>query len=206
MGIIIWMLAGGAAACLFTSARGLSALMFAAAAGLWLVPNLGGDGAIGPAGFAAVAQPAPAPAAGFTTIGGKRLTLADFRGRVVLLNIWATWCGPCRSEMASLDRLQALHGDDGLAVLAVSVDSEGLAIVSRYYQKARIENLRPYADLGGATKRAFRLGAVPTTVIIDRDGNVVGSLIGATSWDSPEAIALIRHYLDAAVPTAAVDS
>ena len=182
--------------CLLTSTRGLAVLMFGAAAGLFLLPSLesGSDGS--PAGFATAAQPQPAPTAEFRTAAGKHLTLADFRGRVVLLNIWATWCGPCRSEMASLDRLQALHRNDGLAVLAVSVDDDGSVAVRRFFQQSNIRNLTLYLDADNATAHAFGASAIPTTLLIDREGKVVGSLVGAMEWDSPDALALIRHYLD----------
>jgi thiol-disulfide isomerase/thioredoxin len=114
----------------------------------------------------------------------------------VLLNIWATWCGPCRAEMPSLDRLQGMHQGDGLAVLAVSVDDDGSAAVRRFFQQSGVRNLTLYLDAGGATARAFGASAIPTTLLIDRNGNVVGSLVGAMQWDSPDALALIRHYLE----------
>ncbi|HZF36366.1 MAG TPA: TlpA disulfide reductase family protein [Candidatus Angelobacter sp.] len=195
MGIVALLLGIAGIVSLLTSTRGLAVLMFGAAAGFWLLPSLGGGGG-GPAGFGMAAQPRPAPAAEFKTAGGKHLTLADFRGRVVLLNIWATWCGPCRSEMPSLDRLQALHRDDGLAVLTVSVDSEGFGAVRRFYAQSGIRNLGLYLDVDGATAHAFGTQSIPTTLLIDRDGKVVGSLVGAMEWDSPDALALIRHYLD----------
>jgi thiol-disulfide isomerase/thioredoxin len=193
MEIIALLLGIAGIVCLLTSTRGLAVLMFAVAVGFWLLAGFEGGG---PSGFAMAAQPQPAPSAAFRTAGGKRLTLADFRGRVVLLNIWATWCGPCRSEMPSLDRLQALHRDDGLAVLAVSVDDGGSRAVRRFFQQSGIRNLDLYLDADGATAGAFGARSIPTTLLIDRDGNVVGSLIGAMQWDSPDALALIRHYLD----------
>ncbi len=195
MGIVALLLGIGGIVCLLTSTRGLAVLMFGAAAGFWLLPSLeGGSG--GPSGFAMAAQPQPAPTAEFRNASGKHLTLADFRGRVVLLNIWATWCGPCRAEMPSLDRLQALHKGDGLAVLAVSVDGGGSAPVRRFFQQSGIRNLPLYLDADSATARAFGARSIPTTLLIDRDGNVVGSLVGAMQWDSPDALALIRRYLD----------
>ena len=195
MGFVALLLGIAGIVCLFTSTRGLAVVAFGAAAGFWLLPGLDG-GSGGPAGFAMAAQPQPAPGAEFRNAGGKRLTLADFRGRVVLLNIWATWCGPCRAEMPSLDRLQALHQSDGLAVLAVSVDGGGAAPVRRFFQQSGIRNLSLYLDANNATARAFGARSIPTTLLIDRDGNLVGSLVGAMQWDSPDALALIRHYLD----------
>jgi len=193
MGFIAVILAGAGVVCLLTSTRGLAALMFAAAAGFFLFPSLESGG---PIGFALAAQPQPAPAAEFKTAAGKRLTLGDFRGRVVLLNIWATWCGPCRSEMPSLDRLQAQHRHDGLAVLTVSVDSDGSLAVRRFFEQSGIRNLTPYLDADNATARAFGAHAIPTTLLIGRDGKVIGSIVGAMEWDSPDAVALIRHYLE----------
>ena len=195
MAIIALLLGVAGIVSLLTSTRGLAVLLFGAAAGFWLLPDLGGGGD-GPSGFAVAAQPRPAPKAEFRNAGGKHLTLADFRGRVVLLNIWATWCGPCRSEMPSLDRLQAMHQGDGLTVLAVSVDDGGSPAVRRFFQQSGVRNLALYLDADGATARAFGASSIPTTLLIDREGNVVGSLVGAMQWDSPDALALIRHYLD----------
>ena len=196
MAIIALILAVGGGICWIMASRGMAGLLLAAAVAVWLMPGFGTGGSGGPSGFAAAAQPAAAPSAGFKAANGTRHTLADFRGQVVLLNIWATWCGPCRSEMASLDRLQAMHGADGLEVLAVSVDREGADTVRRFYQKSGIRNLKVYVDSERGTQSAFRARAIPTTVLIDRDGNVVGSIVGAAEWDSPEAQALIRRYLD----------
>jgi peroxiredoxin len=98
--------------------------------------------------------------------------------------------------MASLDRLQALHRNDGLAVLAVSVDDDGSVAVRRFFQQSNIRNLTLYLDADNATAHAFGASAIPTTLLIDREGKVVGSLVGAMEWDSPDALALIRHYLD----------
>lgn len=197
MAIIALILAAAGGVCMVMASRGLATLLFAAAAAFWLMPGFGtGLGGPGPSGFALAAEPAAAPAAGFKAANGSRLSLADFRGQVVLLNIWATWCGPCRSEMASLDRLQAMHAADGLEVVAVSVDRGGADKVRRFYQKGGLRNLKVYLDSDRSTAAAFRARAIPTTVLIDRDGNVVGSMVGPAEWDSPEAQALVRRYLD----------
>ncbi len=197
MAIIALILAVAGGVCVVMASRGMAVLLFAAAVGLWLIPGFGTAGfGVGPSGFAAAAQPVAAPPARFKAANGTRLTLEDFRGQVVLLNIWATWCVPCRSEIASLDRLQAMHGADGLEVLAVSVDRDGAGEVRRFYQQSGIRNLKLYVDSDRGTQSAFRARSIPTTVLIDRDGNIVGSLVGAAQWDSPEAQALVRRYLD----------
>ena len=176
------------------STRRLAVLAVGAAAGFWLLPSLEGAGG-GPARLA-LAESESVSEAEFRNASGEHLTLADFRGRVVLLNLWATWCGPCRSEMPALDRLQAMHQGDGLAVLAVSVDKGGSAAVQHFFEQRGLRNLALYLDADGATVRAFGARRIPTTLIIDRDGNVVGSLVGPKQWDSPDTAALIRRYLE----------
>jgi thiol-disulfide isomerase/thioredoxin len=195
MGTMALLLGGAGLLCLTLCIRDVAALMFAAAAGFWLLPNILDDNAA-PAGFLAQEQLQAAPPAEFRTATGKSLSLDDFRGRVVLLNLWATSCVPCQSEMPSLDRLQAMYQGDGLAVLAVSVDNAGGTAVRRLFQRTGIRNLTPYLDDAGSTGTAFTVHRLPTTLLIDRDGNVVGSLTAAVEWESPDALALIRRYLD----------
>ena len=199
MVVLAFLLFAAGLVSLVLLSRGIGATLIAAAAVFWLLPELGDGGQAGalPPGFTAAAEPAAAPAIAFKSASGRRLSLSDFRGRVVLLNIWATWCGPCREEMPSLDRLQSLHGGDGLAVLAVSVDEGGTTTVRRFYEQAGIRNLTPYIDSGRATQSALHARAIPMTLLIDRDGRVAGSMVGAAEWDSPAALALVRRYLDA---------
>ena len=196
MTIIAVILAAAGAVCSVFASRAVAVLLFVGAAFFLLVPNMNPGGTSGgPPGFSVAAFPSEAPEARFKGPNGKRLSLEDFRGRVVLLNIWATWCGPCRSEMPSLDRLQALHGADGLDVIAVSVDREGAGVVSAYYRKSGIRNLKLYVDSDQATLSAFRPNGIPMSVLIDREGNVVGEITGAARWDSAEATELVKRYL-----------
>jgi len=195
MGTFALLLAGAGVVCFALCIRDLAALAFAAAAGFWLLPIMV-SGPEMPAGFEARDEPQPAPPAEFKTASGKPLTLDDFRGRVVLLNFWSAACAPCQEEAPSFDRLQAMYGGDGLAILPVSADDASSVAVRRYFQRNGLHNLTPYLDANRATAIAFSAYKLPTTLLIDRDGNVVGSLIGAVQWDSPEAIALIRRYLD----------
>jgi thiol-disulfide isomerase/thioredoxin len=133
----------------------------------------------------------------FGNAAGDEVTLADFRGKVVLLNLWATWCGPCMREMPSLDRLQAALGSEGVKVVALSQDRGGLKVVERFYAKHGLKNLGIYLDPKGKLSRALGARGLPTSVLIDREGRAVGRLEGPAEWDSPEALALIRHYLRA---------
>ncbi len=141
-----------------------------------------------------------APEIGFADAAGRPLSLADFRGKTVLLNFWATWCGPCVQEMPSLDRLQARLGSDRFAVVAISVDRQGLEVVRPFLDKTQIQSLATYVDPKGASMRAFGVRGLPTTFIIDRDGRLAGHIEGQASWDTPEAEALVRYYLGPKAP------
>jgi thiol-disulfide isomerase/thioredoxin len=191
--IIAMVLAAAGLACWVMVSRPVAALLLGGAVLFLVMPAVGPGG--GPAGFSVYATPSAAPAAAFKGPNGARLSLEDFRGRVVLLNIWATWCGPCRAEMPSLDRLQAQHGAAGLDVVAVSVDREGARAVSAYFRKSGIRNLKLYVDSNQATLAAFRPSGIPMSVLIDREGNVVGEMTGAARWDSAEAVELVQRYL-----------
>lgn len=152
------------------------------------------------ANFTPFGEPRPIPQAGFVDGEGRPVTLADFKGRVVLLNFWATWCGPCAEEMPSLDRLQGHLGGPDFQVVALSLDEQGLPPVDRFYSKLGIENLEVYLDQPGALAKALGVQGLPTTLILDRDGKALGALIGPAVWDSPEAEALIRHYVETTAP------
>ena len=145
--------------------------------------------------FALHPTPKPVPEIQFQDSEGNSLTLQDFRGKVVLLNIWATWCLPCRREMPTLDRLQAKLGGPDFEVLPLSIDRNGFEAITKFYSDVGVEHLAMYLD--GSVQAASTLGAVglPTTLLIDRDGRELGRLVGPAEWDSPDMIALINGYL-----------
>ena len=153
------------------------------------------DGNILAENFTWVEDPKPAPATPITMADGQETSLAAFQGQVVLLNFWATWCAPCVREMPSLDRLQAKLQDEGLTVVAVSEDFAGLDLVKPFFERLKLENLAIYLDSDGALGKAFGIAGLPTTLLIDRQGRVVGGLEGPAEWDSDEAVALVRHFL-----------
>lgn len=150
--------------------------------------------------FTFLDEPVPAPQAALLNEAGEELTLAEFEGEVVLLNFWATWCAPCVREMPSLDRLQAALGAEGLAVVAVSEDRGGLAAVEPFFAEQGLEHLAIYLDPKGTFMREFAVRGLPTTLLIDRQGRLIGALEGPAEWDGPGAENLIRFYLEQAPP------
>ena len=151
-----------------------------------------------PLPFPTASAPKPLPALEFEDANGRPRTLADYRGKVVLLNIWATWCAPCREEMPALDRLQAQVGGPAFQVLAVSVDQQGPAIARRFLAEIGVKSLDFYIDR--SARAAFRLNApgLPVTLLIDREGREVGRKLGAAEWDSPEVVADLRRRISRA--------
>ena len=127
---------------------------------------------------------------------GRDLTLADFRGRVVLLNIWATWCVPCREEMPTLDALQEKMCGGDFHVLPLSIDRAGMKIVRRFYDEIGLRHLDTYLAEDIRVMAAFAVVGLPTTILIDRDGFERGRLVGPAEWDSPEVMAQIQNLIN----------
>jgi len=140
----------------------------------------------------------PAPIEPFYDVNGNEVTLQGFGGKVVLLNLWATWCAPCLQELPSLDRLQAQLGGDRFAVVAVSVDRRGVEAVRPFFEKLKIAHLPIYVESHDRLAQALGLQVLPSTIIVGPHGIMAGRLIGAAEWDAPEAVALLRHYIDQA--------
>jgi thiol-disulfide isomerase/thioredoxin len=139
--------------------------------------------------------PEELPEAKFQDASGRERTLADWRGKVVLLNLWATWCLPCRKEMPALDRLQRELGSDRFEVVAVSVDRTGLAGARKFLDEARTEKLALYADGSARLANALRAGGLPATLLVDREGREIGRLLGPAEWDGEDAKRLINWAL-----------
>ena len=147
--------------------------------------------------FTPLDAPRPAPDVTFSDADGRSTSLAAFRGKIVLVNLWATWCAPCVEEMPALDRLQAALGGDSFTVVALSSDRAGTKVVDPFVEKLGLAAIKPYLDPPGAATRAFAARGLPTSILIDRNGNEVGRLEGKAAWDSADAKALIRYYIDA---------
>ncbi len=138
----------------------------------------------------------PAPAFQALRLDGTVAGLADYRGKVILLNVWATWCGPCRAEMPSMERLQQRFANSDFQVVAVSVDQEGSAVVRQFAQELNL-TFDILHDPTGEIQAVYRTSGVPESWVIDRDGTITKKVIGATEWDSPANITLVQALLDA---------
>jgi peroxiredoxin len=142
----------------------------------------------------------PVPGFQLPALGGGTADLAAYRGQVVLVNFWATWCPPCVSEMPSLDRLGRTLRGEGLVVLGVSVDADEQAL--RAFVARHDLGFTILRDPGAHTAAAFRVTGYPQTFLIARDGTLVKMVLGPAEWDTPEAIGYFRALLARERPTA----
>jgi thiol-disulfide isomerase/thioredoxin len=138
---------------------------------------------------------AAAPAVDFTDEAGNHGDLSRFKGKLTLLNLWATWCAPCIREMPSLARLKTARNNDRFEVVTVSQDLKGAAVVDEFFAKNDIGGLPRYVDPKNTFSQGFRINGMPTTLLLDRDGRELGRLEGVAEWDGPDAQHLIDWYL-----------
>jgi thiol-disulfide isomerase/thioredoxin len=129
------------------------------------------------------------------TATGKSQSLTDYRGRVVLINYWATWCLPCIQELPSIDRLQAKLGGTDFAVIAISLDRGGKTSAMRTIKRLKLKNLSVYTDIESKSAKALGVLYMPTTFVFDREGRKLGALKGKAEWDDENAIALIKYFI-----------
>jgi thiol-disulfide isomerase/thioredoxin len=135
----------------------------------------------------------PAPAVRFANPAGEPASLADFRGKPLLLNLWATWCAPCIVEMPGLDALAAR--DPGLTVLTLSQDMTGKETVDAFFAERKFKKLQPYLDAELSMMTALGVGTLPTTILYDAGGREVWRMTGAEDWTEPRAKALVGEAL-----------
>ncbi len=128
----------------------------------------------------------------FLDADDKPLHFADFKGKAMLVNFWATWCAPCVKEMPSLDRLQAAMGKDKFVVLPLSLDGPSRPKVAPFFEDKKLTNLGIYFDKGRRVMQALDVSILPTSILVDRSGREIGRLEGEADWDKPEAVALIK--------------
>lgn len=146
-------------------------------------------------GLDPVSPPENPPDAVFVAADGSTHHLTEFKGRGMVVNMWATWCAPCVAEMPSLETLSKALAPKDIAVLPVSSDRGGADVVRAWFQTHGVTALPILLDPQGALARAFDARGIPTTVIINTDGKVVARLEGAADWSAPEAQALIERLV-----------
>jgi thiol-disulfide isomerase/thioredoxin len=144
--------------------------------------------------FVPSSQPYPAPAIPLADTSGQSVELSNLRGKLVLVNLWATWCEPCLREMPSLERLQSRLGDR-IAVLAVSEDRGGDKIVAPFIAKLGLKSVKIYIDPKSEVGHALGVRGLPTSFVIDREGKVRGRVEGAAEWDSPKILSVLEPLL-----------
>jgi thiol-disulfide isomerase/thioredoxin len=144
-------------------------------------------------------RPRKLPALTFRDGEGKAVDLASFGGRTVLLNLWATWCAPCRQEMPALDALQREEGSDAFEVVAVSIDTRDESKPRRFFEETGLKSLRffidPTANIFQTLRAAGRAEGMPTSLLIDGKGCEIAYLAGPAEWSSADAVALVRAAL-----------
>lgn len=148
------------------------------------------------AAFVKKKTPEALPEISFQDASGKTLTLADFKGKTVLLNLWATWCAPCREEMPSLDRLQQALGSDKFEVVALSLDRKGAEASQKFLDETKSTNLKLYVDSSAKQGTVLAIPGLPATILIDKEGREIGRLVGPAEWDSDDAKALIKAAME----------
>ncbi|HEU4476156.1 MAG TPA: TlpA disulfide reductase family protein [Methyloceanibacter sp.] len=143
-------------------------------------------------------KPVDLPDFTFADAEGKTKSLADFRGKVVILNIWATWCVPCREEMPAFDALQIKLGGKDLDVVAINIDKGGPEKAAAFLEETGATHLAFYTDPTGKLFATLKAVGMPTTLLIDREGREIARLAGPADWASPEAIAVMEAAIGAA--------
>jgi thiol-disulfide isomerase/thioredoxin len=145
--------------------------------------------------FIPVLPPLRAPAISFVDLAGNTVSLSEFTGKMVLVNLWATWCEPCLREMPSLARMQS-HLGDKITVVAVSEDRGGSKAVEPFIGKLGLKSIKTYLDPKSTAERAFKVQGLPTSFLIDRQGRILGRVEGAAEWDAPKLLETLKSFLN----------
>jgi thiol-disulfide isomerase/thioredoxin len=137
--------------------------------------------------------PVAAPDTAFTDLRGRETTLAASDGRIRLVNFWATWCAPCRSEMPALDALERERGGDDFAVIPIATGPNSLDAIAAFTAEAGISSLSTFLDPKSALARRMEVPGLPVTIVLDRDGNEIARMLGGADWNAPDARAVIDY-------------
>ena len=171
-----------------TEKIGLSLLVFLAIV-FFFGRSSAGDELLLKAGIQPMKTVKSAPNFHLDRLNSKKVELREFRGKVVLLNFWATWCGPCKEEMPSMEALYRLYKEKDFNLVAISVDYEGVRPVKEFIEKQRY-TFPVLLDPNGETLDLFGVKGIPTTFVIDKKGRIVGRVVGPKDWKQPEILSL----------------
>lgn len=166
------------------------------AAAAWLGKSLAGERLDDVSEMTRLDPPLPAPPIVYEDQTGARHSLAEWRGRGVVLNLWATWCPPCVAEMPALDQLAVRLRPKGHIVLPIAFDHGGAAAVRAFYDSHGIENLPIALDPEGRTLGLLHIDGIPTTFLVDRGGTLAAKLEGAINWAAADALPLLAPLLE----------
>ena len=186
-------------------ARGLRLAFLLLALGCCLAParasheaNEPSDGTVN--SFRWLANPVALPETSIQRWPTERVSLSSFAGKIVLLNLWATWCPPCVYELPALDRLQQRLGDEDFVVVAVSVDRDPKVARELFLGKLALTHLEFYAEPPESLGKTFPIDVLPSNFILDREGRAIGVLRSYVDWDSPVADEFVKRLLDGRLP------
>ncbi len=140
----------------------------------------------------------PGPTQTWRNGDGKTIALADFRGKVVLVNFWASWCAPCLRELPSVNALQKDLGSDQFEVVAINIDQQGKRVAEPFSERLKLDALELYLDPRGLISRGVGVQVMPTTILYDRDGLEIGRMEGPAEWDQADSKKLMRFFIDEA--------
>jgi len=124
----------------------------------------------------------------------KQLDLDEFKGKLILLNFWATWCAPCKKEMPSLDLLQANKNLDNLKIFTINVGQDNLEKASKFFEELEIKNLKIYFDSPVTLAKKFRLRGIPTSIIFNKKGEEFARIIGSIDFEDQKFIDWLKKY------------
>jgi thiol-disulfide isomerase/thioredoxin len=141
-------------------------------------------------------RPLPMPAYELQERTGKKVSLKSLTGTVVVVNIWATWCGPCVKELPSLDSLQQVVGKKGVKVIGVAQDRFSEEVVPKFVDKLNLKKITILLDSRSEMMRAHKVTGLPTTLFLDRSGNEVARLTGAIDWSSEDVVRFVTFLVD----------
>ena len=130
----------------------------------------------------------------FKNINQKNVNLNDFRGKLIILNFWATWCAPCKEEMPSLDDLQSNTKLDNLKIFPINIGQEDVLKSESFFKKLHIQNLKIYFDAPITLAKKFSLRGVPTTIIFNKEGKEFARVIGSINFNDDKFINWLKHY------------